>query len=65
MARESHLLLDCPVESIESQDSEVSFVRGITSTSQEEFDELRNIFAKDGNFLVDPGERGTKSKAIP
>lgn len=64
MEREGHLLLDGPVESVESQDSQVRFVRGITSTSQEELDELGDVFSEDGNFLLSAGEQKQSNAAI-
>jgi hypothetical protein len=45
-------LLDCPVERIKREDTELFIERSIATTLNKELSQLRDMLTEDGNFLM-------------
>ena len=50
--KNGHSLLDCPVECIKREDTELFIERSITTTLNKELSQLRDMLTEDGNFLM-------------
>ena len=49
--RESHLLLDRPVESVQGENTKLGVVVGVGTTAKKELGKLGDVLAKERDFL--------------
>ena len=49
--RESHLLLDRPVESVQGENTKLGVVVGVGTTAKKELGELGDVLTEQGDFL--------------
>ena len=52
VSQRDDVLLDSPVKSIQRQHTKLGIVAAISTTTEEEFSQLRDVLAEKGDFLT-------------